>query len=347
MSTEFRELPIVLQKEINSFTFIAFPVCIILTQENLHPWYYENFIGIFLTDENDLMYKDCDFDFGYYKTFEVSRIRFSMVNESDDIINMIIKQLELGFYSSIMMNEFFLPESPAYNVEYFLHDSLIYGFNRKAEYFQALRFDRKGIFNKVKYKFTDLQAAFRGVLSLLPTHYTAITFFTPKRYEKEYHFSKKRFVQKITEYLESESFRHSQYVINPLRKQTHFGLNACVQFIMNIENEKHIDFLAYRSIHLLYEHKNGIFNRLNYISKIYVLSDCFETTKNEYEHLKNSFNQMRLNALKLYVSYNKESANEKFVEHICDFASKVRLLLNKEKMLLKIIISELNGVFIS
>jgi len=342
MNTESIELPIVLQKEINSFTFVAFPVCIILTQANLIPWYYENFIGIFLTDENDLMYKDCDFDFGYYQTFETSRIRFSMIGECDDIVNMIIKQIELGFYSSIMMNEFFLPESPAYNIEHFLHDSLIYGVNRKEEYFQALRFDRNDVFNKVKYKFSDVKTAFRGILSLLPIHYTAITFFTPKRYEKEYHFSKRRFVQKIIEYLDSESFHHSQYVINPLRKQTHFGFNACVQFIMNIENEKRIDFLAYRSIHLLYEHKNGIFTRLNYISRKYVLSNCFETTKNEYELLKNSFNQLRLKALKIYVSYDKEGASEKLDERVYDFVSKAILLLNKEELLLKIIIGELN-----
>lgn len=142
-----------------TYQYSAFIIGVLLANENIKNAYWNNFIGLYCIDTEDIWDVDLKFlnanweDFRLQGIFEMDL--FSAQNFSTDTIVPFIEErlMQKNYVLLHSVDEFYLPYSNAYNERHFLHDAYLYGYD--AENFfvlayanrrlQQLKVDKKSI----------------------------------------------------------------------------------------------------------------------------------------------------------------------------------------------------------
>ena len=296
-------LDVVLAKQHISDFCITLPLCVVLTEKKLLPWYYENFTNICSTDHKKAL---CFEEYGqtfmglYNEIFDYCDIP-TTIFDKNDVCEMIISQLlNENKYCYIVLDEYYISAKKAYNDYHFVHQSLIYGFDFDTKEFLAIAFNKNEQLDFLRYKYEEVNRAFYE-----NTEYPSIIFLRLREIKEEYKFSPERFVEQLENYINSEpNYPNHFNAINVSNtSRDNYGINAIRKTMILFSIIDGIDEIDFKNIHFLYEHKLSIQRKLKYIESKGYLNIKSESDFQEYDEIVKQYRIVRMLALKaLYIS---------------------------------------------
>ena len=304
---EVKELKIKIQRDINVYIHRALPLCIVLADPNLYPWYYEHFINIFAHTEHDgRILLDFLENYAPYRDAigEISLGKDLMEKETD-IIRFIIEKINQGYYLNIAVDEYYLPGKEKYQKIHFIHHELVYGYDNFEKKVKALGFIEGGIFDESTFTYNAFAESYeQGKLyyreSAPWTFRTAVQLFYSYGYNAPHPFNIHKFLTELHNYLSATGDEETIYYWRQNKAQVSYGFNVYDVIITHLNNVLNGNFtIDYRAFHLLYEQKKAIAKRLDYIITQFKLSGKVLARYEEYLLFAAGFNELRLKLFNL------------------------------------------------
>lgn len=328
---ESKKLEINIQKKINCFLFDAYYLCIILANEKLYPWFYENYVQLYFNPSKPMNFSNIretwlDFYGGWteprkiLECIEFNKSYFNSIN----IIEFIETSIDNNKYIYTYYDEYFINSYFRQVNRHFVHDILIYGYDKLEKNFIVIGFDAKRKFCSYTVDYCTFEQAFSSGIKLtkdiqkndIPNngnnmHCMQISMQPDKNYN--YVFKPSNFLSNLYDYLHSEdsSLREDKNMV-PFglykMKGNVFGVNIYNEidkYLYKIKIEKIT--IDYRIFHTLYEHKNAMLERIVYISQMYNMNQ--DKNIQEYKHIVDSFNNIRMIGFKYNLTKSERLLN--------------------------------------
>jgi aryl carrier-like protein len=313
-----KELKIVVQEDIRVYLSHALPLCAILADESVRPWFYEHYINIFsMVDEDG--YYTADFleyvipykDIAYSVQFGYS----FFVNERSNIVEFTIEQLENDYYMIIHFDEYYITDKKNYMRNHFVRHSLIYGYDNDKKLFSAIGFNASGMFGKIHISYDDFRKGFEnGIIhyreSAVWCEENAVEMIKHGRTRGQYPFDISKFMGELNNYIESKEDFTKVFCVWSERKdidrnKLSYGISvydSLIEHISNMSPEKIT--VDYRTFHLLYEQKNSIYVRIKYVAECQVSNrELGELAERYRAEVVDGFNKLRVRMLNLEYSF--------------------------------------------
>lgn len=268
---------------------------IISINSDYEPWFYSNYIQLSCPPEfpNDRTKIVNFFNYDYINPFYsyspfTKEYKTSRLEKPEQIIPYFKELLSNHRYINIFVDDFYLTFRPAYKLWHIPHELFLFGYDKTAELFHVLGYDTSGRPKEFTVFFYELEAAYMGASNLLE-NYTTSTWM---HYDYQFEYNKIQYginLSNIINLLES-------YI-----NSTEFELmpgTVCGVSIFNLIKEYYYNYyysLTYfdvRPFHLLLEHKNLMYKRMQYLQNYfsldlsYYISSLFDLQQN-YLTLRN------------------------------------------------------------
>ena len=346
---EVKILRIKLHREITSFLHYALPLAVILADERLLPWFYEHYIDIFsTTNENGLLKLDfLEYYSPYQKVTHNVCLGYNIMNDISDVVNFITDKINQGFYLIIHLDELYLPVKN--QKEHFVHQSLIYGYHNVERKLMAAGFNHEGLFTTFTFDYDQFIEAFeKGKIYYHDTapwaENNAIELLKLHDYTKEFPFDLKRFVRKLDSYLTSSGNDPIIYTYMLNEAKVTYGINVYDEIFRHLENILKNHFtIDYRSIHFLAEHKKNIFNRLQYIIAKYQIGGDLIKMVQKYYQIVEQFESIRIKFLEF--RYSIDSSDIEILQTVVkETIERLKSMEAQERILLSDISKQLKAV---
>lgn len=319
-----KEVKVTLQKDINAYLYVALPLCVILAEEKLFPWYYENYIEIVYTTMKFFQLEYLGTDLLSFANFanvlDIMPFSNKLLDNSNSIVKILTNNIDNGYCAYIFFDEFFLPDKEAYKKYHFYHESLIYGYDDNIKKLMAIAFDKNGVFNKITYDYDLVEEAFSNA-KLMPKYfnplYYPLVFFKVKNFHSEYKFCLKRFLTTLNRYINSTKRYDVAFFTSCLRisgsiveDNLFYGFDIYEPLIFDLKQTiNNNPFEIFRNLHFLFEHKKGIYKRLKYISKQFNIKGDLGQQIDNFEKTVRDFGRIRMLMLKfMYLQNSDEDA---------------------------------------
>ncbi|GAE86742.1 hypothetical protein [Acetivibrio straminisolvens] len=232
------------------------------------------------------------------------------------------------------------------------------------EKIMAIGFDSERLFTHIEFDYNDFAKAYeKGKVNcsefITWVDERAVQTLRPKDIRDEYHFEPKYFGEQLEKYLISSDadseivydFASSEELkkCDPVR----FGIDYHDALIHHIQNVLNGNFTVYYNcFHLLYEHKKGILDRLQYIFETYGGTEELKGLIDEYSKILARANAIRLKAFEMdCVAENPEHVSPmqklpyEYIKPIMEnFIDEIRLIKSEEHGVLKQIASFLSAM---
>jgi hypothetical protein len=299
-----KELEIKLQNSIIVYNHHALPLCIFSADKHLLPWIYEHYVEIFsITDSNGYILADfLEFWSPYRIICEEIHMGMGFMNVVNDIVNYVIEALNMEYYVSISLDSYYLPFRKNYLSSHNVSTVLLYGYEMDEKQFLAVGFDKNYNFTKLNIDFGNLELSFKNIKE----HYKefapwceteVIEMIKRWDFKTEYPFSLSVFMSKFYNYINSVKNESTVYSRFDIRESVtvNYGLNVYDDLMNHLQGKNPSD---YRLLHLLYESKQSIYDRLTYIAEKYSLKDSLQQDIDSY---KNSIIKKMGTARMLYI----------------------------------------------
>lgn len=297
-----KELTIKLQREITIALHRCLPLQIILTDEKLHPWFYEHFINIFSQIESNGNLK-LDFleEWAPFRSLinEVSLGAGYMAREKD-IIPFIIDNINQGKYLNVCVDEYYLPRKMRTQKMHFVHHALIYGYDDRKQEIKTIGFNAENVIDQITFTYDEFRYAYEKGKDYYQesapwTSQAAIQLFYLNGFNRPYPFNIKPFLHKLSSYLQATPENNITYYWMLEEEKVKYGLQVYDVVIEYTTQILHGAVkLDYRAFHLLYEHKNAIAKRLAYIIARYGMAGRIIQLYNDYLEVVDHFKTIRL-----------------------------------------------------
>ncbi len=278
-------LPINNKPRVKVYKNYAFPLCILQNNDAKikgENWIYHHFYNIYLMrNTNEYIWLDfLEPDNSFDDLLEVKHIGLSEI-ENYNLLNIIKKALNASEYVTIFLDEYYLDREKMHSFsEYF-----IYGYDEELRVFFTMGYDKDGNFESKTYAYETVNSAFDSLKryksrDVLPAWVIWYTFSSLKR-KKQIHNSE-TILQNISELEEYVLAKKLSSKLRPEVVKTRGG-----SAVYGIECQKEVlkswhELLNgqvctdYRHIHLLYEHKMMIYDKMCHINKLLNITniDC-------------------------------------------------------------------------
>lgn len=273
--------------------------------DSVYPhWLYRNFIQI--SCDLSSVNRPLDFMFGVEKDWhfywinyflETSKIPFDVV-KSYGIMKFIKHSINEGRYVELRLDQYYISDREEYRYKHYMHQNLVYGYDDSLKVLYLLGYNSVGKLAKTTISYADVKYQFgkRGCVSNI-----YLIDYKPEAYGFTYQprYIYKMILQYLEGYNSSQDFGH---VMEPRNRV--YGI-ACYA---ELSSQKGLDLLLRdrRVLHLLYEHKLVMKQRLEYLA-------CFEKDNieikklaKEYDSVVSEVFNMRNLALKYQINGDKQ-----------------------------------------
>ena len=280
--------PVTLQTYVNTYLREALPLCILLADHNLHGWFCESFIQIFTRrwNRNDEAVESIDYldSVNVNPSYTVDTLIGDVqVKAEASVSRFLIDAIADGQCAVIFLDEFYVRAKASYGRHHFIHESLVFGYDRTGQVFQVIGLDRNAIFTFQEISRDEVDAGFGSVATLVSAQQEScvdrlgywIKLIRRRHLQEGYPFSVRRFRAEVCDYLLGTGspvkvFERFGVDITRLEGggQVHvlnFGVNCYAdlqrQLAASVEDNRRFD---YRAFHLLAEHKRAMRERLRF-----------------------------------------------------------------------------------
>ncbi|WP_162862614.1 non-ribosomal peptide synthetase [Acetivibrio cellulolyticus] len=364
---DIRILPINLQTDVTTYLHRSLPLCAVLSDEKNYPWFYRHFIQVFSTTHTygtiRLEYLE-KMNF-YSEIYDEVCYGYKDLEAVEDIIKFIVDKIDSGHYIIINVDEYYLRQKNRYMKEHFVHQQLVYGYDNVQRKIMAVGFDSERIFTDIEFDYNDFAESYeKGKVNcnefITWVNERAIQTLTPKDIRGEYDFGPGYFGEQLNKYLNSSNANDETVYdfasTEDLKKcdPVRFGIDYHDALIQHIQNVLNGNFTVYYNcFHLLYEHKKGIIDRLQYICKTCNDTEELEVLIEEYSKILAKANAIRLKAFEMdcEAENTEEHVNPmqtlpyEYIKPIMEnFIDEIRLIKSEENLVLKRAVSFLSAM---
>lgn len=283
------ELPVVLNVPTTSYFSITLPLCVLLTNDNLLDWYYENFINIYFDNSQNICFFGMSYDvFVKYNTiFDYSISKYEDTCDTSIVERIKYEVLHHSNYAYIFLDEFYICNTQSYYKNHFYHESLIYGFDDKKKVLKAVAFNKDGHLDKLEYPYEDVEKAYGESFGIAPNNEEAISVVWFKvKSDISYKLNLHNVVYSLYDYIngyvpENLPFIQHRYKDNiyKITEESVFGTKVIKSTIKSLLQKREFVFKYYdfRRVHFLYEHALMMYERFEYFQRF-----ALNNKKNEY-----------------------------------------------------------------
>lgn len=304
-----KTLPITTMPPVIGYLHHAYPLSILANYKAYLPWFHSNYIQLYCPPNFQHSSRNRTMKFNFYRRPD-QRVSFSpylkvQILERDlifksptDILSFIIACLDKGYYIQPTVDEYFLPDSAAYQKRHLVHETLIYGYDKQT--FVGIGYNKNGDYALYHIMFSELEQAI--VHADLTGHYDPdglrLFKYDPQaRYDFDIHLVR----EQITDFLHSRNTSYPfRMVANPADGA--YGL-ATYPFLKNYIASFLYSPLSFdiRPAHILWEHKKCMVNRLKYMEgQSYLKSE--DGFSMQYEELARKTGMLRMMLLKFKIT---------------------------------------------
>jgi len=309
-------LPVVLQDEVKVYLHRSLPLCIILAYENYKGWYYSNYIQIFSQEDetghvelNYLEPRD-----SYADVAEVICLGYHMFKDNDDFVAFAKDKLRLGYYLIANVDEKELKNKHAYQQDHYIHSSIIYGYDDHKQTLLGIGFDESRIFTYLSFDYEEMQRAFvSGKKHYKKTapwcEWSAIQLVKPKTPDKPFAWNGRKFLMDLHDYVHSIADPYRRYTFAYSKDQNEFGLRTYDVVIKKLQERLETGNVTidYRAIHLIHEHKQGLYQRIRYLDDMFGLGEEIKRELQKWHAFIEEINNVRKKWLS--IEYNLGSSD--------------------------------------
>ncbi|SCX88382.1 hypothetical protein SAMN05720606_101334 [Paenibacillus polysaccharolyticus] len=306
----------------------SLPQSIMSKNDSYIAWFYNNYIQISCNREksgsselNFFRYFMWEHRYPFFHIEQLTRDTISLLNIN--FINLIKDTLKDGKYFYLNIDEFYLPLQH-HQQFHIVRDVLIFGFNDDENIFKVLGFDKNGKFgvNDIPYHVlyeaymkTEVVDGWEGYVYIV------------KENKFDYQFNFELIFELFEDYLHSKNTSKKFNMIEN-DKNLIFGIN-CIESLKEdiIQND-----FSFVPIHILWEHKKIMVNRINYISSLLPELELHKFAT-EYEELEKYSSLIRMLCIKKY--YNDSLIiNDKLIDLLNSIITKEMSIIPRflEKM---------------
>lgn len=264
----------------------AHQLCIVLADDKNLPWFYSNYAQLYSRDKDiDLKFDFLSYD-GMYPRFPcINQNWFNrdfFLRSQDSLVQFIINCIDQGFYSEIVIDEYYIPNKMNYMKKSYPHQNLIYGYDKRSHNFKIVGFNERNQFTHMEINFEHLEEGFAkspwagvGFFDVTTSiEYTnadlELNFPLLKTYLSDFVNSKNSFVH----------FRPQDAV---------FGLETYQLYKKEFLEKGDSDI---RPLHTFWEHKRQMVSRIKFFTKTNVLS-CPDDLFQRFISLEQAFLRLR------------------------------------------------------
>lgn len=350
-----KELKIKVQKDLTTYMNYSLPLCAILADDGLYPWFYQHFVQLYTsTDEMGNLWADYLEKRDFYKDIAENFIYdCKSLSDEKDILGFIINKINSGYYVIMFVDEYYLPRKSSYMSNHFMHQLMIYGYNNDTSIFKTIGFDEKKEFRNDDYTYEQIQQAYE----LGKNYYESspvwvlnetVEIIRLKDITNSYKFDMGLFLNELNTYLSGQG-EYSKIRPNNLKTN---GTRASFNFKIFDELDFHLNNLIkgkctmdYRFMHLLFEHKSIMHKRLEYIASSYKSSDRLVSLLQEYKEgvVRRTLVARNLFFKQTIMKENDSSDAYYDIKILLSLIDIVRLAKEQEKKILTSIYNELKN----
>ena len=281
---------------INSYNYTSFIGGVMFAKDmDRYPYYLSNHIILLC---NDLFDVSCD-DMIMYEDENVFE-RKGLINTSNDaetVKDEIIKMLNKGFYASVTVDEYDIPNRYFYQNETFYHDMLIYGYDISENVFYTAGYDNSNYFTVMKHEIGLISKSVSKCLIERKSK-PHLHLFKCKD-DINIGFDIVNVKDKLKKYINSEPMGVKRY-------KGVYGISAYEELINKFcYSCDSGNFLRKASFSMLYEHKKLMLDRLAYIFKYY--TDFDHNIMLSYENILKESKNIQMSSLKYQISKNEKT----------------------------------------
>lgn len=351
---ESKVLRIKAHNVITTYLNHALPLCVILADQRLLPWYYQHYINIFsiVGDDGFLKVEFLEYRAPYKEVMHEVYLGYNLLKNEPDIIDFVIDKISAGYYVIIHADEYYLSAKSRYQKEHFVHHSIVYGYDNNAGKLLAIGFNAEDIFTKISFEYEQFREAYeegkkyyRESAPWAENH--AVELLKLKNYPQEYPFDLERFLNALDEYIFSRGDDSIIFTYMMKKENVKYGLDVYDEVMEHIGNILKGQFtIDYRMAHLLAEHKKGIHQRLEYICSKYSLPQEYVQKVTEYSLIVEQIESIRIKFLGMNYSAGEinfeklsniiketlaiiQSAKESEKRILSEISKRLRLITNK------------------
>ena len=286
----------------------AYPLSILANEEAYLPWFHSNYIQLYCPyNLQNLSSRTLKFNFYRRPDQRVSFSPYLKVQILDrdlifksptDILPFVVACLDKGYYIQPTVDEYFLPDSAAYQKRSLVHETLIYGYDNQT--FAGIGYNKNGDYASYHIMFSELEQAI--VHADLTGHYDPdglrlFRYDSHVRYDFDIHLVREH----LEDFLFSKNTSHRfRLLANPTDGA--YGL-ATYPFLKSYIESFLYSPLSFdiRPVHILWEHKKCMVDRLNYMEDHGYLKseDGFSM---QYEELARKTGMLRMMLLKFKIT---------------------------------------------
>ncbi|MFC4306143.1 hypothetical protein [Cohnella boryungensis] len=245
------------------------------------PWFYSNFIQLsgnrhFIENGEEFF---LDFYRGGRKEFDGNNPFLLYRKLGVDVFGMLglrsmsafcAEALEAGYYPDVFLDEQWIPQSHAFESYRLPHHLLIYGYDY-GKHFYCQGFDKRGIYGDYKVSFDDLDRAYSSVAELVRTGEAGEqgTFLFKLDPDYEYRFDRCAVIGQLKDYLRGDTEENR---INRNPGKDVLGIEVYDSLLLYFDCVRREDprlkgRADIRQLHLLWEHKKTMADRLIYMKR--------------------------------------------------------------------------------
>lgn len=245
----------------------------------------------------------------------------------------MIDSIDLGNYIYLYLDQFYIPDSWAFQTQHFPHDSFIYGYDYSNKLFNIADFYKFSKYSFSTASFSQIDEAAKDKKLLEDSDQLhGIILVKPIEYGKFY-FDVKALRGLLEDYLQSKLSSKSytdnyRIEVGDNEKWWAYGFMIYSYFLEHLElvlQQK--GELEIKAFQVLVDHKTLMMSRIKYLAEHQLLTSA-DFIYEEYEVILNEFINCRNLAIKSYVTENPKGI-QKIISRIPEIVEKERMALEK------------------
>lgn len=283
----------------------AYPLSILANWTAYLPWFHSNYIQLYCPQNLQNASHNRTMKFNFYRRPD-QRLAFSpylkvqlldrelIFQSPTGIVPFLIACIDKGYYVQPTVDEYFLPDSPAYHKRRLIHETLIYGYDNQT--FCGIGYNKTGDYAAYQIAFSELEQAI--VHADLTGHYDSdglrLFKYDPNaQYDFDLHWVRAQLADFLFGRNTSERFR---MLANPADGA--YGLATYPHLKSYVESFLSPPFsFDIRPVHILWEHKKSMVSRLKYMeARGYLKPD--DGVSVQYDELARKTGMVRMMLLK-------------------------------------------------
>jgi len=243
----------------------------------------------------------------------------------EEILSAVARAIELGFYVQIPVDEFYIPRRAAYEKRHYVHELLVFGYDRATSEVHVLGFDEQLEFGKQRVGFSELEDAV--ALADLSQHYDRGGVRLYHACEgAEYEADPVWVTELLEDYLAERDSSRRFGTLEPVKPGYLHGMAVYAELASFIASgAAEPGAMDIRPLQLIWEHKRLMFTRLQRLATLGLLM-AESAAVTGYAAVVERANALRLLGLKYFVA-NSGALLERIAAGLRELAHAERELL--------------------